>query len=89
MILNQGRSDTINERMRELKAKVGKHVQERVDRGRALLSADTLDYDCMLKVLEFVDYRSASACLGTCKSMRDEHEIRKLMPHLSFRHIPG
>jgi len=89
MILNQRRSEIINERLGELKAKVAKHVQERVDRGKALLSADTLDYDCMLKVLEFVDYRSASACLGTCKSMRDEHEIRKLMPHLSFRHIPG
>jgi hypothetical protein len=89
MMVNQHRFESIKHDLDALKRKVAQHVQERVARGRSLLSTDTLDADCLMKVLEFVDYRSASACLSTCRFMRDEQEIRKLMPHLSFRNIPG
>lgn len=72
-----------------LRRKVKDHVEKRYRSGICWLTINSLDQDVLLKIIEFVDFRSASSFMRTCRETRNIQELKKLLPHLSVRHVVG
>ena len=74
---------------KSLSTKVQLHISERLKRGVCWLTINSLDQDVLFKIIEFVGFRSASSFMRTCKEAMNTQELKKLLPHLSVRHVIG
>jgi hypothetical protein len=72
-----------------LRARIEEHVHSRQKSSLCWVSVDAIGIDILVHIIEFVDFRSASACLQTCKEMNNISQLKSLLPHLSVRWIPG
>ena len=78
-----------NRKRSEVEAMSDAHVKQRVRSGACWITGPSAVDECTSRCLEFVDYRSVSACLRVCRDFSKMEALKKLLPHLSVRHIPG
>lgn len=72
----------------ELQERIDVHVNFRYGSSFSWLT-DKIGTDLLGQIMDFVDFRSASACLKTCKEMNSITHLKTLLPHLSVRWVPG
>ena len=72
----------------ELQERIDVHVNFRSKSSFSYLT-DKIGTDLLGQIMEFVDFRSASVCLKTCKEMSNMNHLKTLLPHLSVRWVPG
>lgn len=78
-----------NRKRSDVEAMSDAHVKQRVRSGACWIVGPAAVEECTSRCLEYVDYRSVSACLRVCRDFSKMEVLKKLLPHLSVRHIPG
>jgi len=73
----------------ELQERIEVHVNFRSESSFSWLSTDKIGTDLLAQIMEFVDFRSASMCLQTCRELSRVEHLKTLLPHLSVRWVPG
>tara|TARA_B110001452_G_C15239483_1_gene429142 strand:- start:3734 stop:4999 length:1266 start_codon:yes stop_codon:yes gene_type:complete len=80
---------TANSELQTFENRVHQHVEARSSRGDQFLSYGFLGPDIVLAIAEFVGYKYISRMLLVGAAFSRDESIKKLLPHLSVRCIPG
>ena len=75
--------------LKTLEKRVQQHVEARSSRGDQFFSYNFLGADIVLAIAEFVGYKYIPCMLMISKAFSRDEGIKKLLPHLSVRCIPG
>jgi hypothetical protein len=80
---------TANSGLKTFENGVQQHVEARYNRGDQFLSYNFLGTDIVLAIAEFVGYKYIPRMLMIGTAFSRDEGIKKLLPHLSVRCIPG
>lgn len=80
---------TSNSELKAFERRVRHHVKARVSRAEQFFSYNFLGQDLVVAIAEFVGYKYISRVLMLCTAFSRDDGIKKLLPHLSVRCIPG
>jgi hypothetical protein len=80
---------TANSKLKNFENRVQQHVEARSSRGNQFISYNFLGTDIVLAIAEFVGYKYIPRMLMIDKAFSRDEGIKKLLPHLSVRCIPG
>tara|TARA_B110001450_G_scaffold256500_1_gene287245 strand:+ start:262 stop:1407 length:1146 start_codon:yes stop_codon:yes gene_type:complete len=89
MMVRHATIETARTNWLELQEHIDAHVNLRSKSAFSWLSIESIGFDLLAQLMQFVDFRSASMCLQTCKEFSKFDFLKDRLPHLSVRWDPG